>query len=121
MKKLTNIIKTRSHLLLVALAITGLGSQFSGSHGTLFSSTVSAQEAPVMQLRVNNDVLSGEALGEFEEDEPGMGSILAREHIFYTNANDQYSTGIWEAKPGTMTIQNSSYAEVMYNRVTKFI
>lgn len=111
MTKLKKNIKVRGPLLLAALAITLLGSQ---SLQSLLTSPASAQDAPVIQLRISNNILSGEALGEFEADEPETGNILAREHVFYTNNNGQFETGIWEAKSGTMTIQNSPYAEVMY-------
>lgn len=114
MKPIDKLIKISGHRLLAALAIIGLSSQFLIFHNNLFTSAANAQDAVPEQVRVSNNILSGEALGEFEPYEPDLGNIFARENVFYTNDNGQYSTGIWEAKPGSMTIQNSSYAEVMY-------
>lgn len=79
-----------------------------------YASATHAQDAPVMQLRISNDILSGEALGEFTPEDLENGDILSRKNTFYTNENEHFSTGIWEGKPGTMTLENFPNAEVIY-------
>ena len=81
---------------------------------TLFSQTSHAQSAPVLQQRISNDILSGDALGDFVPYEPDSGNIMARDLEFYKSENGQYSAGIWEGQPGTMTMKDMPYASVMY-------
>ncbi|MDG1858802.1 MAG: cupin domain-containing protein [Emcibacteraceae bacterium] len=98
----TSLIKTLAVLILIICS------------ASLFLSSSYAQETGMTQTRVGNNILSGEALGEFKPYEPENGNILARSHEFYQSENGQYATGIWEGKPGTMKIENAPYAEVMY-------
>ena len=76
--------------------------------------TTYAQDTDSVQIQVASNILSGEALGEFKPYEPESGNILARDQEFFQSNNGQYAAGIWEGKPGTMTIENAPYAEVMY-------
>ncbi len=73
-----------------------------------------AQDSTPDQVRVPNNILSGEALGEFAQGSPESGNIMSRGNMFFTNENEHYSSGIWEAQPGSMTIQNQAYAEIAY-------
>lgn len=82
----------------------------------IFLATASsfAQGTNDEQVRVQNNILSGEALGEFEPYKPESGNIMARGHNFYVSANTQYSAGIWQAKSGSMSVKSTPYAEIMY-------
>lgn len=79
----------------------------------LLTSSAFAQDA-LKQVRVANNVLSGEALGEFKPDNPENGNILARNNVFFTSENGHFSAGLWEAQSGSMTVQNMPYAEIAY-------
>lgn len=73
-----------------------------------------AQENEPEQIRVPNNILSGEALGEFMPDEPENGNILALYKNFFTSNDEHYSVGIYQGKQGSMTVKNQPYAEIMY-------
>ncbi len=73
-----------------------------------------AQESEPEQIRVPNNILSGEALGEFQLDEPDNGNILARYKNFFTSNDEHYSVGIYQGKQGSRTVKNQAYTEIIY-------
>lgn len=79
-----------------------------------FTSTSLAQEREPEQIRVANNILSGEALGEYQPDDPENGNILARYENFFTSNDDHYSVGIYQGRQGSKTIINRPYAEIIY-------
>ena len=66
------------------------------------------------QVRVPNNILSGEALGDFSPYRPEAGDLMVRSKIFYTSSDGDYSAGIWEAKTGSMEITDFPATEVMF-------
>lgn len=66
------------------------------------------------QVRVPNNVLSGEALGDFAPYKPVSSDLMVRSKIFYTSSDGYYTAGIWESKTGSMKITDFPATEIMY-------
>lgn len=81
----------------------------------LLSAVFSAQaQDSSQQVRVPNNILSGEALGDFAPYRPESGDLMVRSKLFYTSSDGDYSAGIWEAKTGSMEITDFPATEVMF-------
>lgn len=81
----------------------------------LLSAGFSAQaQDSSQQVRVPNNILSGEALGDFAPYRPEFGDLMVRSKLFYTSSDGDYSAGIWEAKTGSMKITDFPATEVMF-------
>lgn len=81
----------------------------------LFSGSLSAQaQDNSQQVRVPNNILSGEALGDFAPYRPEISDLMIRTKVFYTSSDGDYETGIWEAKTGSVDIENFPITEIMY-------
>lgn len=76
--------------------------------GTL---TSHAQNNSSEQIRVPNNVLSGEALGEFENF---RNDLMLRRTTIYTSSDGGYTVGIWETKTGSFMIENFPQTETIY-------
>ena len=55
-------------------------------------------------VRLDGDRLGGNNLGEFEPYEPENGNLIARGHTFFISADENFSLGVWETKPGELSI-----------------
>ena len=66
-------------------------------------------------VRLDRDRLGGNNLGKFEPYEPEHGNLMARGHSFFTSADGNFSLGVWETKPGELSIPEPySEDELMY-------
>lgn len=106
LNKITTILSTINIKLL--LKVMGLSALF-----VLSSMSTNAQDSS-QQVRVPNNILSGEALGDFAQYRPESGDLMVRSKIFYTSTDGDYSAGIWESKTGSMEITDFPATEVMY-------
>ena len=117
MKLVNNFTSSKRKYSILVLSFMGWCFVVSGnnfSNNDFLVQRAHAQDATLKQLRISNDILSGEALGEFMAYEPDSGTIMARNHEFYKSENGQYAAGIWEGKSGRINIENAPYTEVMY-------
>lgn len=98
-----SLINTKLFLKIMTLGVLLLSAGFSAQ----------AQDSS-QQVRVPNNVLSGEALGDFAPYRPESGDLMIRSKVFYTSSDAQYAAGIWESKTGSMEITDFPVTEVMF-------
>jgi uncharacterized cupin superfamily protein len=66
-------------------------------------------------VRLDRDRLEGNNLGKFEPYEPDHSDLMARGHNFFTSADGNFSLGVWETKPGKLSIPDPyTVDELMY-------
>ena len=76
------------------------------------SQSQAATQNPVVRLDLER--LGGNNLGEFEPYEPEFGDLLARGHEYFYSEDGNFGIGVWESKPGKMTMTDLEYDELMY-------
>ena len=77
-----SLINTKLFLKIMTLGVLLLSAGFSAQ----------AQDSS-QQVRVPNNVLSGEALGDFAPYRPESGDLMIRSKVFYTSSDGQYAAG----------------------------
>ena len=65
-------------------------------------------------VRLDNDRLAGNNLGEYSPYDPEAGDLMARGHEFYYSEDGNFGLGVWESKPGKTTYNDLGYDELMY-------
>ena len=98
-----SLINTKLFLKIMTLGVLLLSAGFSAQ----------AQDSS-QQVRVPNNVLSGEALGDFAPYRPESGDLMIPSKVFYTSSDGQYAAGIWESKTGSMEITDFPVTKVMF-------
>jgi len=65
-------------------------------------------------VRLDNDRLAGNNLGEYSPYNPESGNLMARGHEFFYSEDGNFGIGVWESKPGETTYTDLGYDEMMY-------
>ena len=73
-----------------------------------------SEAGPIRLVKLGNDHLAGQNLGEFAPYEPETGDLVARGYETYYSKDGDFGLGIWESKPGAQTYDELEYDELMY-------
>ena len=105
-----NKIMTISSLINIKLFLRMMGFITLIVSGTVFSQ---AQDNG-QQIRIPNNILSGEAMGDFSPYKPEISDLMVREKVFYTSSDGNYASGLWESKTGSINIEDFPTTEVIF-------
>ena len=116
MKQLKKMLNSNGRILVAAIGIIAWSSLMvllgSLAPGLGFSKSQAAAQNAVVRLDLER--LGGKNLGEFEPYEPEFGDLIARGYEYFYSEDGNFGIGVWESKPGKMTMTDLEYDELMY-------
>ena len=116
MKQLRTLVQSKGRILVAAIGLIAWSSLMVllGSLAPEFGFMQSQAATPGLVVRLDRDRLAGKNLGEFEPYEPEFGDLIARGHEYFYSKDGNFGIGVWESKPGSMTMTELGYDELMY-------